>query len=126
MEVPITNSFKPRRIPLALAALVPRAAMADLPGRHPCYLHMLSNLRCARWRIEHRPGDAQVSGDEDVAIARIDEAVNVIKRAAIDDGKDVNDDAAADHTGIGRAGGIAPRGCCARRMPTSTSRRTTR
>jgi hypothetical protein len=45
----------------------------------------------ARWLISHRPGDARVSGDEDVAIARIDETIGEIKRAAMDDGKNIQD-----------------------------------
>jgi hypothetical protein len=80
-----------RLVPLLLAALIPLGAMADLPGRHPYYLHALSDLRAARWVLEHRPGDAAVSGDEDVAITRIDQAIAEIKRAAIDDGKDLRD-----------------------------------
>ena len=31
-------------------------AYADLPGRHPAYLHALTDLRTARWMVEHRPG----------------------------------------------------------------------
>jgi hypothetical protein len=88
---------------LLLAALIPFAAMADLPGNHPAYLHALSDLRSARWLIEHRPGDAKVSADEDVAIVRIDETINEMKRAAIDDGKDVRNhppvDEGLDHNG---------------------------
>jgi len=67
------------------------AANADLPGKHPYYLHALSDLRAARWLIEHRPGDAAVSGQEDIAVAEIDKAIGEIKRAAIDDGKDIHD-----------------------------------
>jgi len=92
-----------RLIPLLLAAAVPLGAMADLPGKHPYYLHALSDLRAARWLIEHRAGDAKVSGDEDVAITRIDETINEIKHAAIDDGKDIHDhppiDDKLDHKG---------------------------
>jgi hypothetical protein len=66
-------------------------ANADLPGKHPFYLHALSDLRTARWMLEHRPGDAAVSGQEDVAISEIDAAIGEIKRAAIDDGKDIHD-----------------------------------
>jgi hypothetical protein len=76
---------------LILAAALPVIALADLPGKHPAYLHALTDLRAARWLIEHRPGDASVSGAEDVAITRIDEAINEIKHAAIDDGKDLHD-----------------------------------
>jgi hypothetical protein len=71
--------------------LLPLFANADLPGKHPFYLHALSDLRAARWMLEHRPGDAAVSGNEDVAIAEIDAAIREIKHAAINDGKNVND-----------------------------------
>lgn len=84
-----------RVFPLLVAILLPLSAFADLPGKHPAYLHALTDLRAARWLISHRSGDAAVSGDEDVAITRIDETINEIKRAAIDDGKDVN-----DHPGV--------------------------
>ena len=91
-------------VPLMFAMLIPLGAAAqDLPGRHPAYLHALTDLRAARWLIEHRPGDARVSADEDVAITRIDEAIREIKRAAIDDGKDIHDhppvDAQLDNRG---------------------------
>src|ERR1700742_1623904 len=79
-----------------LLALVSLAANADLPGKHPYYLHALSDLRAARWMLEHRPGDAAVSGQEDVAITEIDAAIGEIKRAAIDDGKDLHDPPAID------------------------------
>jgi len=80
---------------LVLMLLVPFTANADLPGNHPAYLHALSDLRAARWMLEHRPGDPAVSGQEDVAIVEIDAAIGEIKRAAIDDGKDIH-----DHVGV--------------------------
>jgi len=87
---------------LALIAL-PFAANADLPGKHPYYLHALSDLRAARWLIEHRPGDAHVSAHEDLAIHAIDDTIGELKRASIDDGKDLHDhpavDAPNDHPG---------------------------
>ena len=83
--------------------LLPLMANADSPGKHPYYLHALADLRAARWMLEHRPGDAAVSGQEDVGIAEIDAAIREIKRAAIDDGKDINDhpkvDVPADRPG---------------------------
>src|SRR5580693_6057757 len=83
--------------------LLPLLANADLPGKHPYYLHALSDLRTARWMLEHRPGDAAVSANEDVAITEIDAAIGEIKKAAIDDGKNVNDhpnvDVPGDHPG---------------------------
>jgi len=74
-----------------LLALISLTANADLPGKHPYYLHALSDLRAARWMLEHRPGDAVVSGQEDTAIVEIDAAIGEIKHAAIDDGKDIHD-----------------------------------
>jgi hypothetical protein len=81
---------------LALAFALPFAAKADLPGAHPYYLHALTDLREARWMLEHRPGDAAVSGQEDVAVTEIDAAIREIKRAAIDDGKNVEDHPRSD------------------------------
>ena len=88
---------------LLLLLALPLAAIADLPGKHPYYLHALSDLRTARWMLEHRPGDAAVSGQEDVAITEIDKTIGEIKKAAIDDGKDIHDhpkvDVPNDHPG---------------------------
>jgi hypothetical protein len=74
----------------------PLVANADLPGKHPAYLHALSDLRSARWMLEHRRAGAAVSGQEDVAIAEIDKAIGEIKKAAIDDGKNLNDHPSVD------------------------------
>jgi hypothetical protein len=76
---------------LVVVLALPFAANADLPGKHPAYLHALSDLRAARWMLEHRPGDAAVSRHEDAAITEIDRAIGEIKHAAIDDGKDLHD-----------------------------------
>jgi hypothetical protein len=92
-------TWKPLLSALLLALALPLAANADLPGKHPFYLHALSDLRAARWFLEHRPGDAAVSGQEDVGITEIDAAIGEIKRAAIDDGKDIH-----DHVGVQEIG----------------------
>jgi hypothetical protein len=77
---------------LLLASLAPLSSMAEeMRGEHPAYVHALSDLRAARWLIAHRAGDAVVADDEAQAIARIDESIQEIKHAAIDDGKDIND-----------------------------------
>ena len=81
---------------LALSAAVlsaaPLGASAQaLPGKHPAYLHALTDLRTARWLLEHQPGDVKVYSDEDVAITEVDATINEIKHAAIDDGKDLHD-----------------------------------
>jgi len=90
---------RPMLSALLLMVALPFAAQADLPGKHPFYLHALSDLRAARWFLEHRPGDAAVSGQEDVGITEIDAAIREIKRAAIDDGKDIH-----DHVGVQEIG----------------------
>jgi hypothetical protein len=66
-------------------------ANADVPGKHPSYLHALSDLRTARWLMEHQPGDFAIRAQEDVATTDIDAALADIKRASIDDGKDTHD-----------------------------------
>jgi hypothetical protein len=85
-------SFKRFLPALAIAAVVSIPAGAQqLPGAHPGYLHALTDLRTARWFLYHQPGDAKVYGDEDVGITEVDAAIGEIKKASIDDGKDVND-----------------------------------
>jgi hypothetical protein len=83
--------------PIAIAVIMPLVASAQmLPGKHPGYLHSLSDLRAARWFLQHQPGDSRVAGDEDVAVAEIDHAIGDIKKASFDDGKDLNDHPAVD------------------------------
>jgi hypothetical protein len=73
------------------AATTGCAVAADLPGHHPAYLHALTDLRAARWNLEHRPGDAAVSAQEDVAIVETDRAIGEAKTAAMEDGKNLED-----------------------------------
>jgi len=72
-------------------------------GDHPYYLHALSDLRAARWMIEHRPGNWQQTVDEVEAVRRIDAAIGEIKKASIEDGKNLEDhppvDERPDHPG---------------------------
>jgi len=95
---------------LAAAATLAGCVVAPPPrpvpvaqARHPAYLHALTDLRAARWLIEHRPGDWAQSGDEMEAVRRIDAAINEITRASIDDGKNLADhpplDERPDHRG---------------------------
>ena len=67
------------------------ASAADMPGKHPAYLHALTDLRDARWNLEHRAGDAAVSAQEDVAIVETDRAIQEAKTAAMEDGKNIED-----------------------------------
>jgi hypothetical protein len=82
------------RIGAALAvcgAFTLPATGQQLPGRHPAYLHALTDLRTARWFLYRQPGDARVYADEESAIREIDAAIGELKRAAIDDGKPLDD-----------------------------------
>ena len=71
-------------------------------GRHPAYLHALSDLRAARAHLE-RHDSGELRHEEKEAIHAIDDAISEIKKASIDDGKDLNDhlpvDAGLDYTG---------------------------
>jgi hypothetical protein len=61
-----------------------------MPAIHPGYLHAISDLRYARallWREDWR----DVMRDQRAAIDEIDRAIDEAKRAAIDDGKNLND-----------------------------------
>lgn len=86
-----------------VVAIAPMMVRADQPGKHPAYLHALTDLRHARAHLERRGGDPQVKWDEKTAIHEIDEAIREIKEASIDDGKNLNDhppvDAKMDYTG---------------------------
>jgi hypothetical protein len=88
---------------ILIAALLPLTACADLPGDHPGYLHALTDLRDARWNLEHRAGDAAVSDREDVAIVEIDRAIGEVKKAAREDDKNLGnhppEDARLNHAG---------------------------
>lgn len=63
---------------------------ADTPGKHPAYLHALSDLRDARAHLEHASNDP-IALEQMHAIEQIDKAINEIKSAAIMDGKNVQD-----------------------------------
>ena len=88
---------------LLVAFVTCLAPVAFAQGEHPAYLHALSDLRAARWLLEHVPGDWVRVNDEINAVRKIDDAINEIKRASIDDGKDLNYhpavDERADHPG---------------------------
>jgi hypothetical protein len=76
---------------LGILVLNPKAASAQqVPGPHPAYLHALSDLRLARAYLDQIAWPP-VQRDEEHAIREIDAAINEIKKAAIDDGKDLAD-----------------------------------
>jgi hypothetical protein len=79
-----------------LGGIVSNAGAQQLPGAHPAYLHALTDLRAARWFLGHQAGDPGVFANEDMGIHEIDAAIGEIKRASIDDGKDLNDHPTVD------------------------------
>lgn len=80
-----------------IAALSAGSASADEPGRHPYYMHALSDLRAAQWMIDHRrPEDGAVADDELIVRDEISAAFGEIKRAAYFDGKDLRYDPMPD------------------------------
>lgn len=76
---------------LAGCVAAPAPPAPPPPASHPAYLHALSDLRAARWLIEHRPGDAAQTADEIESVRQIDAGIGEIKRAALDDGKNLSD-----------------------------------
>jgi hypothetical protein len=81
---------------LGILVMTPKAASAQqVPGPHPAYLHALSDLRLARAYLDQIAWPP-VQRDEEHAIREIDAAINEIKRASIDDGKNLEDHPAID------------------------------
>lgn len=82
----------------ALALVLAFAAFANArpaaPERHANYLHALADLRFARALISN-PDSGRIQDPERQAMADIDAAIQELKAAGIDDGKDLN-----DHPGI--------------------------
>ena len=68
---------------------------ADNPGKHPAYLHALSDLRDARAHLEQVSSDV-VAQEAAHAIEHIDKAIGEIKKAAIMDGKNIQDHVPVD------------------------------
>jgi hypothetical protein len=80
---------------LVVPAVVFTSAQPQPPREHPAYLHALTDLRHARAHLQ-RPDGGELRDQEKHAIHEIDEAINEIKKASIDDGKDINDHPAVD------------------------------
>jgi hypothetical protein len=69
----------------------PSPPAPPVAGVHPAYLHALTDLRNARANLERKGGDRTMKWDEHDAIVEIDRAIQDIKQAAIDDGKNLED-----------------------------------
>jgi hypothetical protein len=87
---------QPAAPPPPVVAAAPAPPPPERPQAHPAYLHALSDLREARGNLERWGGDMQMKWDEHGAIGAIDRALGDIKRAAIDDGKNIEDHPAID------------------------------
>jgi len=74
-----------------LLAVCSVLTLADEPGKHPAYLHALSDLRHARAHLERFTASDRLNDEEQRAIDEIDKAIGEIKRASVDDGKNLND-----------------------------------
>ena len=73
-----------------VAALAPSAMNADMPGRHPAYLHARTDLRTAQFfmRVHEEPN---VTRNLDRAAHEVEAAIGEIDRAAVLDRKDLMD-----------------------------------
>lgn len=60
-------------------------------GRHPAYLHALSDLRLMRAYLDKLSPSDRIDDNSARAIAEIDQAIRLIKEASIDDHKDLRD-----------------------------------
>jgi hypothetical protein len=82
---------------LAVLLFVPAYASVKPPAprEHPAYLHALTDLRDARAHLE-RPDHGELREQEKKAIHEINDAIAEIKKAAIDDGKDINEHVPVD------------------------------
>ena len=72
-------------------AICTALTFADEPGRHPAYLHALTDLRHARAHLGQFAATEHMDREEQHAIEEIDKAIGEIKHAAIDDGKNLED-----------------------------------
>lgn len=82
-------------ISLLLCVSVSSFAKPSPAPDHPAYLHALSDLRDARAHLQ-RPDGGGLRDQEKKAVHEIDEAINEIKKASIDDGKNLDDHAPID------------------------------
>jgi hypothetical protein len=79
-----------------VALLLAAPSWADNPGRHPAYLHALSDLRDARAHLEQVSSNDVVAQEAMHALDHIDKAIGEIKKAAIMDGKNIQDHVPVD------------------------------
>jgi hypothetical protein len=66
------------------------ATMSAQAAKHPEFLHALSDLRAARGYLDQLTSNQAVDSDSAKAIHEINDAITDLKKASIDDGKDLN------------------------------------
>jgi len=82
---------------IGTTAITAGTALAkQVPGPHPHYLRALSDLRMARAYLHDNWAWEPVRKDDDHAIREINAAIDEIKKASIEDGKDLDDHPAID------------------------------
>lgn len=65
-------------------------ASADIPGKHPAYIHARSDLRQAELLL-HKPEESNVTQENKIAEQKVHNAIHEIDKAAILDRKDIDD-----------------------------------
>lgn len=85
------KTFRHCSVLVFVVAICSALTWADTPGKHPYYLHALSDLRYARALLDKLSPSDHVDDMEQHAIDEIDKAIDEIKKASIDDGKDLRD-----------------------------------
>lgn len=75
----------------ATLAIGSTTSQAQEWGRHPAYLHALSDLRLMRAYLDRLTPNERIDDASQNAIREIDAAIRVIKEASFDDGKDLRD-----------------------------------
>jgi hypothetical protein len=84
------TSLRLSLIAVAVAFLFSLGSQNAGAQKHPAYLHALTDLRDARANLQ-RPDGGALKAEENAAIHDIDKAISELKRAAIDDGKNLED-----------------------------------
>lgn len=64
-------------------------ASAERPGQHPAYMHAMADLEEARARLEKPAANERREAEKTTAANKITDAIEMIKHAAADDGKDL-------------------------------------
>jgi hypothetical protein len=83
-------------VAVLLVPTTSRQSEAQGQERHPHYLRALSDLRLARGYLDRLTPNERIDEDQQRAINEIDKAIDEIRHASIDDGKDIRDHAPID------------------------------